>query len=119
MSNKIHTHTKRKLHLGRLTMCVSILVIFCAVTLYGIHTYTNPSIYGKWCSLETNKTIEFKKDGKVILEDSSQKPTFKLLEPHQMSYSVEQKVFDMYYALEGRELKWGMDETNVESFKRK
>ena len=45
--------------------------------------------------------------------------TFVLLAPNRLSYTIDDKVFEMYYTLEGRTLKWGMSEDVCEVFKRK
>lgn len=119
MPNKIHTTKKRRLHATRLFMCISALILFCLVTLYMLYTYNQPRLYGRWQSQETNKIVSFKKDGTVILEDINKKCEFTLLSPNKMTYIIDDRLFEMYYELDGRQLKWGMNKESLEVFKRK
>ena len=111
--------TRGKLHLGRLFLCIVMLFFICSATLLGVHTYNTPDIYGKWQSEETKKIIEFKQDGTVILKTANEVGEFELLTPNKLSYTIQDKLFIMYYILEGRTLKWGFSKENVEVFKRK
>lgn len=121
-TEQVTTQKRRRrgrLHKGRLLGCIMVFSCICAATLYGIHTYNTPGLFGRWQSEETQKIVEFKKDGRVILKESTVKPTFVLLAPNRLSYTIDDKVFEMYYTLEGRTLKWGMSEDVCEVFKRK
>ncbi|MGL4800581.1 MAG: hypothetical protein ACRCWY_14480 [Cellulosilyticaceae bacterium] len=119
MSKKQLKNRKRKIHIGRLFLCLSVVGVLCAGTLYGIREYSYPELYGKWQSEETKKIVKFNRDGTVVLEESDQSPTFKVLTPNKIRYEVEDKTFEMYYDLEGRALEWGMTEETIETFKRK
>lgn len=119
MTKKQFENKKRKLHRGRLFLCIGIVSVLCAGTLYSIREYSYPEIYGRWQSEETKKIVKFNKDGTVTLEESDQTPTFKVLAPNKINYEVEGKSFEMYYDLAGRHLEWGMTEDTLEVFKRK
>ena len=116
-----HKPRKRRgrLHMGRLIGCIMVLTFICGATLYSIHTYNTPGLIGRWQSEETQKIVVFKKDGQVILKESTSTPTYSILKPNWLSYTIDDKQFEMYYCIEGRTLHWGMSEDTVETFKRK
>ena len=98
----------------------TVLLIGCGTgSLYFIDNYNNPGLYGKWISTETLEEIVFNKDGTVTLNDVPYIPQFQITAPNKMLYTVEDKEFDTYYALDGRSLYWGLSKEQVEVFKRK
>lgn len=112
-------HRKRKWHLNRLTIGIIAIIFLCAGTLYLIHTYNQSRIYGRWQSQETQKIVEFKKNGKVLLKTKGAEGEFVLLAPNKMTYTIDGRVFEMYYKVDRRTLEWGIDEEDPEIFKRK
>lgn len=111
--------TKRKLHYGRALLCLGIVMAIGGSLLYSVHSYNYPSIYGKWESTQTNRRVKFNKDGTVTLQTEGSTPIFTLISSNKMNYTVDKKVFEMYYNIEGRTLYWGQNEDSVEIFIRK
>lgn len=95
------------------------LLILFTLSIGILKQYQNPALYGKWLSKETGEVVEFKKNGTVILEGSKERPSYKIISSERMEYNVEDKTFQMKYALDGRTLKWGMTNDTMEIFKRK
>lgn len=117
MRNK--RHLKRKIHYGRVVICLVISVVVGSGILYGVQQYNNPTIFGKWQSEETNYSVDFNENGTVVLEKSEYNPTFAIISPNKMNYTIDEKVFEMYYHIDGRTLYWGQTEDTLETFKRK
>ncbi len=94
------------------------VVILVFVSLYILSRYRNPALYGEWTSVTTSQTIRFNQNNTVELEDSFYKPYFEIVSPSKMLYIVDEKIFDMYFELDGRILYWGIDKNNLEKFER-
>ncbi|OON94599.1 MAG: hypothetical protein ATN33_04230 [Epulopiscium sp. Nele67-Bin001] len=111
------TSTKKDSHIN-ITHKLTLGLIF-VLLLFFIHRayyYFNPSIYGSWVSQITNEQITFNKNGTIVLENESYSPNFEIISPTKIRYIVGGKGFEMYYAIEGRTLYWGMDENSLEVF---
>lgn len=119
MSKDSLTKKARKYNSFRI-IAVTVFITFVAVgALYSVQTYNNPSIEGKWQSLETGEVVEFTKDGQVLLNDTGYIPEYQVVGNNQMEYTIDDKQFTMEYTLEGRTLKWGLLGQPLEEFKRK
>jgi hypothetical protein len=90
-----------------------------AIIIYSFVQKNNIELYGRWQSLETGATVQFYKDGTVVLKPSGKTATFQLLKAHTMHYNIEDKTFEMIYYLDGKQLKWGLDANHLEVFTRK
>lgn len=103
----------------RLLIAIMVITLLCICTLYGYERYSNPQLQGKWQSQETNEVVTFTKDGKVILEGDGAAATYEMIAPGKMLYTIDHKDFHMTYALEGRQLSWGIEGGSLEIFVRK
>lgn len=115
----MYARKKDKQPIAKLVGAIFMITLICIGTLYGYQRYSNPPLYGKWVSKETGETVTFNRNGTVDVEDPTQQPIFELVAPSKMIYTIDKKVFEMSYELEGRQLTWGVEGENLEFFKRK
>ncbi len=99
-------------------MMIAALIVVAAIFLVSTYNYFRPELYGKWTSQDTNTSIIFYDDGTIKVSDVQYTPYFELISPTKMRYVIEDKIFEMYFKIDGRILYWGMDENNLESFRR-
>ncbi|MHC1747042.1 MAG: hypothetical protein AB9856_01470 [Cellulosilyticaceae bacterium] len=118
MANKKRVKTKLSAPIRSIAILACLLVLF-TLSIGLLKQYQNPGLQGKWLSKETGEVVEFKKDGTVVLEDSVERPSYKLISSERMEYNIKDKTFLMPYALQGRALKWGLNTETMEIFNRK
>lgn len=107
--------TKRGVTLG---LIISILIL-SFFSLAFVKSYETPTLLGRWISEETGTILEFTSKGTVIIKDSTMKGIYHIISPDTMEYTINDFSFIMSYAIEGRNLYWGIDENHLESFVRK
>lgn len=115
----MYARKKEKQPVGRLVGAILIITMICIGTLYSYERYSNPDLYGKWQSELTGESIVFGKDGTMILENKKSQSTYEIIAPGKMRYTIEGKVFEMQYHIEGRTLSWGVEGEDLEQFVRK
>ncbi|MGL4736790.1 MAG: hypothetical protein ACRCW2_04980 [Cellulosilyticaceae bacterium] len=103
----------------RIITSIFVITLLCICTLYGYERYSNPTLQGKWQSEETGEVVTFTKDGQVVLEGMNKPAIYEKIAPGKMRYTIDDKVFQMRYELEGRQLSWGVEGENLEIFMRK
>ncbi len=113
--NLVRNDMTKRLNITRqlALLCIFVLLLFFGRRAY---YYFNPSIYGSWVSQITNEKITFNKDGTIELEQADYSPHFEIISPTRIRYIIDNKGFEMYYAIDGRTLYWGMDENSLEVF---
>ncbi|MGL4362562.1 MAG: hypothetical protein ACRCSG_04730 [Cellulosilyticaceae bacterium] len=117
MKNKKNSRHRRRARVTNFIIFISIIMIVCTGTLFSVQNYGNPNLYGKWKSEETNKTIQIKKNGQIQMKDTGKIGKFIILSSDTMSYTVDDKTFNMFYQLNGRQLEWGLSQLTPETFK--
>lgn len=95
---------------------VLILLFISVISFLSVKSYNNPTLVGKWWSLETGEKVSFDENGLVRLSGAEQTGRYTILSSSKMSYTIDNKTFTMYYHLKGRSLSWGTDEAKLESF---
>jgi len=122
-NEQIEKPTKSKRY-KRIKNTITIILVVMALAFsvkYGMkfyEIYNNPALVGEWVSVETGQTIEFVNNGQVLL-DYIEVGSYIITNPNTMEYTTEGQTFNMYYKLEERSLKWGIDEKEYERFDRK
>ncbi|MGL4345529.1 MAG: hypothetical protein ACRCTE_10045 [Cellulosilyticaceae bacterium] len=115
----MYAKKKDKQPVVRLVGAILIITLLCIGTLYGYERYSNPNLYGKWQSEETDEIVEFMRDGTIVLENSAQNAHYEMVTPGKMRYNIDGKTFDMNYKIQGRQLSWSVEGEDLEYFNRK
>lgn len=92
------------------------LLFICFVSFSSLKNYNSPTLIGKWESLETGEEVSFSNNRLVTFKNTSKTGQYTILSPTKMEYTIDNKTFIMYYALDGRNLSWGIDENKLELF---
>lgn len=92
------------------------LLLICFLSFSSLKNYNNPTLVGKWKSLETREEVFFTDNGLVTFKNTSKTGKYTILSPTKMEYTIDNKTFIMYYVLDGRNLSWGVDEDKLELF---
>lgn len=118
MSEQFTRKKVRKYNTYRILAAALFMVFIAVGILYGVEKFNNPSLVGKWKSVDTGEMITFSTNGEVIIEEDTYIPKYKVIGPNKMEYTVDEKDFVMEYFIEGRTLKWGIEGNELEEFKR-
>ncbi len=118
---EIRTNVKRhKSKIFIMTITTILIIIVGMVIKKGMEfykIYNNPSMIGKWTSLETGIEVEFTEEGIVNVE-GVQTGAYIIKPPNLLVYDIEGYTFEMNYKINQRSLTWGLP-GEEENFERK
>ncbi|NLI90486.1 MAG: hypothetical protein GX366_08825 [Epulopiscium sp.] len=108
MDIKTNIKSKQGREYRKILIVAVLVIIISTLIILSYKYYNNPSLIGKWKSLETGIVVEFTEEG-IVKVNSVDTGDYTLNSSDLMVYVVEGHEFNMIYKIEGRNLIWGLE----------